>query len=110
MTTLLLWTNILIDKGKKLDIYKVIDLIKNKRIIEYLKQNYDEIDLSLYKPLDLLNCNELIYSEYECYGSKGRIRKKLGIEKDGLILLTSLITSFIQTKFGDNEINNVNLL
>ena len=101
MTSLLLWINMLIDKGNKLEINKTINLIANKKVMEYLKDNYNEIDLSLYELTDLLNCNEIIYSEYDCYGGKGRIRKKLGIEKDGLTLIVALITSFIQNKFGD---------
>lgn len=108
MTNLLFLINILIDEGKKLEIDKTINLIEKKNIIEYLKNNY-KLDLSLYNSEEIFKVNEIIYLEYEGYGNKGRIRKKLGIEKEGFTLLIALITSYIQNEFGDKEIDPSNI-
>ena len=104
LTTLILWLNILIDENKKLDIDKTIKLIENKEIVKYIKKNYKSIDLSLFKSSEISQIDEIIYLEFEGYGDKGRIRKKLGITKDGLTLIISLIISYIQNECGDNEI------
>lgn len=106
LTTLILWINVLIDENKKLDIDKTIKLIENKEIIEYIKKNYRSIDLSLFKSQEISKINELIYLEFEGYGDKGRINKKLGVTKNGLALIVSLITSYIQNKYGESKIND----
>jgi len=108
LTVLQLCINVLIDKDEKLELDKTIKLIEEKKIGIYLKNGYSDIDLSLYKPKDLIDVSEIIYNEFEGYGSKARVRKKLGITKDGLILLSSLITSYIQNKFSDEEIDPIN--
>lgn len=109
LTDIQLWINVLIDKGEKVDMDKTIKLIKEKKIGVYLKNGYSEIDLSLYKPKDLIDISEVIYNEFEGYGSKARIRRKLVITENGLVLLSSLIVSYIQNKFGDEKIDPANL-
>ena len=81
------------DSGNSLDLAETQKHLKEKTLFPFLKTKFgDRLDISLYKPEELENIEELFHQLYWNVDSK----RKFGIEHDGLSLLIAYCFEGIQ--------------
>lgn len=91
-----------IDEGKKLDIEETKSHIVDGTLFDWLKGQYDDMDLSLYREDEKSKVLELFVSLKENVDS----RRKFGVEKDGLsLLLAYCIEGLQQLRHEDGNYN-----
>ncbi|WP_414836417.1 hypothetical protein [Candidatus Nanohalococcus occultus] len=98
--------NRLSDKGETLGIEETIQAIEDGRTVSFLKNKFGEdIDLSLLiegDHIDVTEVNEEILNWWGGFASAHRLRRKTGIEENGINLLLAVC---IESVFLSDELD-----